>query len=160
VIAARVETAVGAYGISYGAAAAIQWAGREPRVRAVVAVASFSALRKAAARYVRLCLPICGWLMTEAQIQDAISEAGKKAGFDPELASPDDAIARTQAPVLLIHGREDFLIPEVHSRILNALAPHHTKLLLLDGEGHNSIFADRHGVLSRESLAWFDRHLR
>ena len=29
----------------------------------------------------------------------------------------------------------------------------------MEGEGHNSIFSDRRGIVARESIAWFDRWL-
>src|SRR5262249_26780655 len=44
--ALAVDGPVGVMGISYGAATAIEWAAREPRVKAAVAVAPFASLRE------------------------------------------------------------------------------------------------------------------
>lgn len=52
------EGAVGVLGVSYGAAVALQWAGRDPRVRAVVALESFADARLAVRQYTRAVLTV------------------------------------------------------------------------------------------------------
>jgi pimeloyl-ACP methyl ester carboxylesterase len=84
---------IGVFGISYGAAVGIQFAARDRRVRAVVAVASFSSLRSVIPRYVRLFFPVRGWFMSEGQIQAAIDRAAERAGFDPDGADVGEAMA-------------------------------------------------------------------
>jgi pimeloyl-ACP methyl ester carboxylesterase len=151
---------IGVFGISYGAAVGIQFAARDRRVGAVVAVACFSSLRTAIPRYVRLFLPVFGWFMSEAQIQAAIDRAAERAGFAPDGADAGEAMARVRAPVLLIHGKGDWLIPPHHSQTLFRAGNPSTELVLLDGYGHNSIFRDSRGELKRESLNWFARWLK
>jgi pimeloyl-ACP methyl ester carboxylesterase len=102
-----------------------------------------------------------GWLISTPAIQHAVTEAGRIGGFDPDDASPLRAIQRTKAQVLLIHGKDDHKIPSAQSRRLHAAAPDHSRLVLLDGEDHDSILAgDSAGVVLRESLDWFDRWLK
>jgi uncharacterized protein len=150
---------VGAMGVSYGAATAIEWAGADPRLAAVVAVAPFASLRAVVPVYARRMFPGVGALLPGSLIESAIARAGRTGGFDPDLASPADAIARTRAPVLLIHGSADEDIPPKHSEAIHARAPDHSEVVIVDGETHNTIAADRSGVLWERALAWFKREL-
>lgn len=152
---------VGVFGPSFGGGVAIQFAGRDPRVRAAVSVCGFTSMRDVTPRVVRMYTPIVGWFLLDSTVQKAVTESGRIAGFDPDQASPLDAIRRTDARVLLIHGREDKKIPPSHSERLHAAAADHSRLLLLDHEGHDSILAgDAGGNVMRETLGWFDEWLR
>lgn len=149
---------VGVMGVSYGAATAIEWAAVEPRVAAVVAVAPFQSLRAVVPVYVERFLPGVGGLIPDLLIGRAIARAGRTGGFDPDQ-SPLEAITRTRAPVLLVHGREDVNIPPSHSEALHARALDHSELLLVEGEDHQSITADRSGILWRRAGAWLQKAL-
>jgi pimeloyl-ACP methyl ester carboxylesterase len=146
---------VGAMGTSYGAATAIQWAGAEPRVEAVVAVAPFSSLRMVVPEYLHRLVPAIAWLIPDVSIDRALARAGRLADFDPARSSPLEAIARARAQVLLVHGRQDRNIPCSQSEALHARAPSHSQLLLLDGEDHLTIAADRRGRVWAAALPWF-----
>ncbi|HEU0202740.1 MAG TPA: alpha/beta fold hydrolase [Burkholderiaceae bacterium] len=50
----------------------------------------------------------------------------------------DQWIARTKAPVLIVHGEEDALIPVAHAHGLSALRPD-AQLLTVRGAGHNDV---------------------
>ncbi|HEY4013918.1 MAG TPA: alpha/beta fold hydrolase [Polyangiaceae bacterium] len=144
---------VGVMGNSYGAATAIQWAGRDARVRAVVAVSPFASLRAVVPGYLPLRLPA-------AFVDRAIARAGVRGGFDPDAASPVDAIARTRAPVLLIHGAKDVRIPPWHSERIHAAGRDHSELVLVDGEGHDTVPGARATHLAERAADWFGKHLR
>ena len=146
---------VGVYGASYGGATAIMLASIDSRVDAVVSVAAFASMREEVPRYIRHIL--LGRWIPSTVIEASIDRAGRIAEFNPIDASPQNAIARTQAPVLLIHSRADEKIPYQQGESLHAAAKGHSELILVEGEGHDSIFSDRKGILSRASLAWFNR---
>jgi pimeloyl-ACP methyl ester carboxylesterase len=143
---------VGAMGTSYGAATAIEWAGIDPRVTAVVAVAPYESLRAVVPGYAPVPLPA-------SFVDGCIDEAGARAGFDPDLASPLAAIAKTRAPVLLVHGRSDERIPFAHSEHLFAAAPDHAELVLVPGAGHESIMNDTSGDIRTRAPRWFRDYL-
>ena len=153
---------VGVFGPSFGGGIAVQFAGRDPRVGAVVSVCGFTSMRDVTPGVVRMYAPVpVKWLLLDSSIQRAVTEAGRIGGFDPDAASAIDAIRKTSARVLLIHGKLDRKIPPSHSERLHAAAPDHSRLILLDGEDHDSILAgDAGGVVLRESVAWFDEWLR
>jgi pimeloyl-ACP methyl ester carboxylesterase len=141
---------VGVMGISYGGAIAIEWAGRDPRVRAVVAIAPFASLRSVVPGYAPVPLP-------PSFVSGAIDIAGREGGFDPDAASPVLAIARSNAPVLLIHGQDDHRIPAWHSQLILAARRDNTELLLVAGAGHRSIADDP--VIREHAPVWLAQHL-
>ncbi|HEY8945964.1 MAG TPA: alpha/beta fold hydrolase [Polyangiaceae bacterium] len=149
---------VGVLGVSYGAAVAIQWAAADERVQAVVAVAPFTSLNAVVRNYVHYYVPGVAGLIPDWFVQQGIDRAGELGGFDPARASPLAAIARTRAPVLLLHGEDDAHIPPEHSRALHAAAPAHSKLVVLPHEDHFSLLSMDGGVDDR-SIAWFRRRL-
>ena len=149
---------VGVYGVSYGAATAIMLAGGDPRIEAAVAVAPFTSLHDIAPRYIRRYLTF-GRLLTDGWIADAVRSGGKIAGFDSKQASPIDAIKRAKGHVLLIHGKADDHIPCTHSKRLAAAGQPGTRLVLIDDEDHNTIMRDRTGIMTKETIAWFEQWL-
>jgi hypothetical protein len=54
---------------------------------------------------------------------------------------------------VLLHGSEDRKIPPSHSAALHGAAPDHSRLIVVAGEGHDSIMTDRSGVLAGEGIA-------
>ncbi len=150
---------LGVYGISYGGATAIHLAARDGRVDTVVSVASFSDMRKVVPRFVRQFVPIAGWFVTDEQIQRMIDEAGRRAGFDPDRASPVHAIRRTDIPILLVHGKEDSVVPLSQGKALHRAAPDHTKLRVVEGEGHLGLVFGLPEKTLDAVVRWFDRRL-
>jgi pimeloyl-ACP methyl ester carboxylesterase len=143
---------VGVMGVSYGAATAIEWAGIDSRIEAVVAIAPFESLARVVPGYSPIPFP-------GPFVRGAIAAAGRRGGFDPELASPLVAITETHAPVLLIHGKADEKIAVWHSEDLHAKAPDHSELVEIDDETHETITGDRTGTISTRAPAWFRTNL-
>jgi pimeloyl-ACP methyl ester carboxylesterase len=144
---------VGVMGHSYGASTAIQWAGRDARIGAVVAVAPFASLREVVPGY----LP---WELPEALARRVIHRAGVLAGFDPDEANAASAVAHTHADILLVHGSADRRVPAWHSERIRAAAAGHAELVLVDGAGHDSIAGLPKTQLARRSIEWFRTRLR
>jgi pimeloyl-ACP methyl ester carboxylesterase len=150
---------LGVYGISYGGATAIQLAGLDPRVKAVVSVAAFSTMRDAVPGYVRSLTLGLGWLLPDSVYQNAIDKAGEQGGYDPDLTSALTAIQKTNARVLLIHGQSDLLVSSDHAVRMREAARDRTKLVLLPFDGHTSVWLDRKGEIRQHSVEWFGRWL-
>ncbi len=146
---------VGAYGTSYGGAVALMLAGRDPRVQAVVTIAAFSTMREVVSLNIRRYL-VVGPLLADAWVDDVIDRAGQLADFNPDDASPLTAVARTKARLLIVHGTADAKVPASQAKALHAAARDHSRLILIEGEDHDSIMLDRPGTLGREVPAWFE----
>lgn len=147
---------LGALGTSYGAATAIQLAGRDPRVRSVVAISPFASLREVVPAYAHWMLGPAAWLIPDPWIDSVIDEAGQRAGFDPDAACPRCVAPERSGPLFLIHGREDRRIPWDQSRRIRD-AGGQVELWVVDGAGHLDVGAAP-GVAEAVD-AWFDSHL-
>lgn len=135
-LAARPEVdaaRLGLVGKSMGGAAAILAAADDPRVRALVIDSAFSDLTgivdHALAEYhapralVRpLLLRLAGW----------------RAAYDPSALRPLDAMRRVRAPVLLLHGEVDTIVPIFQAEALAAAAAGHCTLVRLPAIDHNT----------------------
>jgi len=145
----------GAYGFSYGASVAVELGARDPRVRAVVAVAPFSTLRGVVADYRHRYLPALLGAVPDAWFESAIDDAATLADFDPDRSAPLLAVAQSNANLLLIHGTSDTQVPVRHSQALFGAARGNASLLTVVGADHATMPADATGVVRRETVAWF-----
>jgi putative CocE/NonD family hydrolase len=142
---------IGIYGVSYGATTSIHLAALDPRVRAVVAVEPFGMVRPELAHF--------GALVPRQTFEEALNQAGRTAGFDPRASDAADAIGRTSAPVLLMHGTDDWIVPYWNSVLLRQEAVAPCELVSFPQRGHQSLWLDWDGELARRAVAWFDRWL-
>ena len=152
-----IQPPLGAIGFSYGAATAIQLAGRDARVRAVVAVASFESMKRVVHDYVKRFLPLP--VVSDARIDRSIVTAGQMAGFNPSKAAPVDAIRKAQAHVLLAHGTADRRIPIAHAEAIHRAAPRRSQVLRLRSADHLGALRDRTGQVKRAMLRWLNRFM-
>ena len=118
-------------GHSLGAAVALQAAAIEPRIRAVVAVSSFSDLRTIASER--------AFYFPKWSLGPAFARAERDGGFVVDDVSPVRAAAAISVPVLLVHGADDRNTLPIHSaRVLKAL--HGNKqLITVPNAGHNDV---------------------
>jgi pimeloyl-ACP methyl ester carboxylesterase len=151
---------VGALGVSYGAAVAIQWAAIDRRVKAIVVMEPYCDFRDIAHDASYFVLGKWRRFFSSHDIDTAVNHAGKVGGFDPRDASPVRAIAQTSAPVLIIHSRSDQLIPWQHSQRLHNAAPMHSKLVLMTGPSHFNLWIKSKQIIREASLDWFQRYLK
>jgi len=150
---------VGVYGTSYGAATAILYAGADPRVKAVVAVAPFDSLRAEAPYFGKHILPVPGLFLSPQDFADIVNRMGRIAQFDPDAQTPLTAIRKTTAHVRLFHGDADLITPSDCSRRLAAADPDRTELTILKGQGHLELSFDPFGELHVQTRDWFDHYL-
>ena len=150
---------LGVYGISYGATTSIHLAAIDRRVRAVVAIEPFSSAREEVPHFARTVAPGIGALISDKTFQDSLSEAGRIADYDPDEADAVKAIQQTSAPVLIMHGMNDWIVPHEQSERLHAAARDHSELVLVPYLGHVTMWFDPGGQVARRSHDWFDRWL-
>lgn len=118
-------------GWSYGAAVSLQAAKARQDLAFVVADASFASLRdialqQAARMYGR-------W--TAVFVPGALAISGLRAGFDPALASPRDAVHDLATPVLLVHSVTDEFTPYQQSESIYANSDHAHTVIRLSHRG-------------------------
>ena len=109
---------------SMGAAQLLQALEVEPNFCAVAVESSFSKFREIA--YDRMGQPfhIGPWIgrtLFRPVVESAFLYARWKYHLNMETVSPEDAVAQTHVPVLLIHGQDDSNIPVRHSRRIRSV---------------------------------------
>ena len=154
-----VQGPLGVYGISYGATTSIHLAGIDSRVQAVAAVAPFSSMRDVVPDYSRTVLPGVERLISDDDLQNAVDVSGLKGHFDPDHSSALEAIRRTEAPVLILHGTDDWLVPPYHALRLHEAAPERSELVFVPKTGHIKIWFDPTGEVAIQSRNWLMRWL-
>lgn len=150
---------LGAYGVSYGATTAIHLAGKDARVRSVVAVAPFSNMRDVVPDFGRTVLPVVGSLVSDDTLDAAVTKAGETGNFDPDLSNACDAMRTAEARILVIHGKEDWMVPTYHGVRLHEAAPKTSQLILLPFTGHLTAWLDPTGTVAKHARDWFDESL-
>ncbi len=150
---------LGVFGISYGATTSLHLASIDPRVKAVVAVAPFDSMREEVPHYWRTFTLGMGNLISDATFQEAIDRAGQAGGFNPDAAVAREAVKRTSASVLIMHGLEDRLVPAGNGAAIHAASPEGNELVLLPELGHTSIWFDPEGEVAARAVNWMDRHI-
>lgn len=142
-------------GGSYGAAVAIQAAGIDGRIDAVIAMEPFTSLKECAPDFAKEQFGFFAILMGEKEICKIVDRAGEIANFDPDLNTPLDSVRQVDAPILFIHGRDDKHIPFRHSQELNDAACC-GKLVIVDGKNHmNLAFEDIYPIRD-EIIDWLE----
>lgn len=102
----------GVLGGSLGAAVALQWAGIDPRVKAVVAVAPFAELSSE----LQFFYKVHGVTAWQAFLVEAAAQ--REGRFRIDDVSPLAAVGNMETPILLAHGRQDDMVPVTESRRL------------------------------------------
>lgn len=108
-----------ALGESMGAGIALQSAGYDPRIEAVVAEAPFASLQEAAYDYAGLReLPWLGKTLMAPGAWLLVYRDERAAGFPAAEVSPQKAVAGRSFPVLLICDKADHALPCRHSEMI------------------------------------------
>lgn len=146
---------IGLVGMSFGAATSLQLAAFDARVESVVALGSFASFRDVVHDQLPLFLGALAWFIPDGTIDEAVDLAGARGGFDPAAASPERVIARTEARILLIHGRDDWLVPLEHAQRNLAASGGRAELLVLEDVGHAFLLGSRLEPIVKACSAWF-----
>jgi len=147
-------------GESMGAAQLLQSIGPGTHFCAVVAESSFSNFREIG--YDRMGQPfgLGPWLgrtFLRPLVEAAFLRARWKFNLDLRRVSPEDAVATTQVPVLLIHGQIDSNIPVRHSRRIHSRNPK-TVLWEVPNADHCGAISTAPREFERRVLGWFGDH--
>lgn len=143
-----------------GAAQLLQSLSVEPNFCAVAAEGSFSSFRQIA--YERAARPFhagpwMGRTLFRPLIDSAFVYARWKYGIDFDQVSPIDAVAKSQVPVLLIHGQIDKTIDVRHSRLIAARSAR-VVLWELPNTGHSNAIDTEPHDLEQRLTSWFHDH--
>ncbi len=148
------------FGESMGAAELLQAVDEAMRFCAVAAEAPFSTLRETA--YDRIgqyfhAGPWVGRIMFRPIVEVAFAYTRLKYGLNMERVSPEEAVAATHVPVLLIHGQSDTNIPIRHSFRI-AARNSHVVVWQLPHTGHSNAIDTSPQELETRLVQWFGMH--
>jgi alpha-beta hydrolase superfamily lysophospholipase len=144
-------------GESMGAAQLLQSLAAEPNFCAIVAESSFSTFREIA--YDRMgqqfhAGPWVGRTVLRPVVEIALLLARVEDHVNLAEASPEDAAAHSNVPVLLIHGTADSNIPVRHSRRIRSRFPR-VQLWEVAGADHCGAISIAPDEFQHKVLDWF-----
>lgn len=131
---------IAVFGHSVGAGAALLAASRRPDIAAVVSLAAFAHPAEMMRRW------LTGKGLRSPWLQAALLNYVQRViGFRFDDIAPIHTIARSQCPVLLLHGEDDDTVPADDARrLLAAAARDNVRLRLLAGSHDEFAEIDRH----------------
>jgi alpha-beta hydrolase superfamily lysophospholipase len=141
-------------GLSMGAAILLQSLPTEPRICAAVAESPFSSFRDIGVYRTGNILGATT-VLPQAFVAAGFAYARMRYGVNFDRVSPEDSIALSQTPVLLIHGTGDTNIPIAESRIIRQRRPKDTELWEVEGARHVRCYAAAGPEYETRVLAWF-----
>jgi alpha-beta hydrolase superfamily lysophospholipase len=144
---------------SMGAAQLLESLATDPHFCAVAAESSFATFREIA--YDRMGQPFhlgpwVGRTILRPLVEVAFLRARWKYHLDMRQVSPEDSVATTTIPVLLIHGQLDSNIPVRHSRLIHARNPK-TQLWEVPATDHCGTINTAPQEFEHRLLAWFKK---
>src|SRR5215470_8871334 len=149
-----------ALGESMGGGIALQAAGADPRIEAVVAEASFANLQEAAYDYAGLRkYPWLGKTLLAPGAWLMVYRGGKLAGFPASEVSPVKAVASRPFPVLIICDEEDHALPCRHSEMIFRAARGPKEFWRVPRAWHTAALGYEPEEFRKRVLGFFD-HLR
>jgi dipeptidyl aminopeptidase/acylaminoacyl peptidase len=151
-------------GESMGAALLLESLLAEPGFCAVVAESPFASFREAS--YDRLAerLDAGAWLgrtLLRPAVETGLLYARWKYGVDLEQDSPENAVAASRVPVLLIHGLKDKNLPPRHSEMIVAHSSSRKPAVELwepAEAGHTGAAGAEPAEYERRVIGWFESH--
>jgi alpha-beta hydrolase superfamily lysophospholipase len=150
-----------ALGESMGAGIALQSAGADPRIEAVVAEASFANLREASYDYAGLRKsPLLGKTLFAPFSWTLLYRGEKAAGFPLAEISPMKAVAARAFPVLLICDEKDEALPCRHSEMIYAAARGPKDLWKVPRAFHTAALGFQPEEFKRRVLAFFATYVK
>jgi pimeloyl-ACP methyl ester carboxylesterase len=145
-----------ALGESMGAGIALQSAGVDSRIEAVVAEASFANLREASYDYAGLRrYPWLGKTLLAPGTWTLVYRGESIAGFPAAEVSPEKSVAGRAFPVFLICDAEDVALPCRHSEMIYAAARGPKQLWIVPRAFHTAALGFQPDEFRRRVLSFF-----
>jgi uncharacterized protein len=155
-IASEYPAHIFALGESMGAGIALQSAGADARVEAVVAEAPFANLREASYDYAGLQrYPLLGKTLFAPGAWVMLARGESLAGFPAAEVSPERAVASRAFPVYLICDAEDRVLPCRHANRIYAAARGPKVLWVVPEAFHTSALGYQPEEFRRRVLGFF-----
>lgn len=152
------------YGTSMGAAAILEAMRTTPGFCAVVADSPFASFREASYERMGQMFDTGDWLgrtLLRPVVSIGILWDRLRYGLNLEDASPDQAVAASRIPVLLVHGEQDTNLPIRHSLLIladNRQRQPQVAFWPVPGADHcQAIKVDPTGF-EQHVVGWFDQH--
>jgi uncharacterized protein len=145
-----------ALGESMGAGIALQSAGADPRIEAVVAESSFANLREAAYDYAGLRKsPLLGKTLFAPGTWTLLHRGEKLTGIPLAEVSPVKAVASRPFPVLLICDEKDEALPCRHTQMIYAAARGRKEIWIVPRAFHTAALGFQPEEFKRRVLSFF-----
>jgi alpha-beta hydrolase superfamily lysophospholipase len=147
-----------ALGESMGAGIALQSAGVDPRIEAVVAEASFANLQEAAYDYAGLRqYPWLGKTLFAPGAWLMVYRGEKLAGFPAAEVSPEKSVVQRAFPVLIICDGDDHALPCRHSEMIFRAARGPKEFWRVPRAYHTAALGYEPDEFRKRVLGFFDR---
>jgi pimeloyl-ACP methyl ester carboxylesterase len=135
---------IGIHACSAGSSVALEFAADRPGVRAIWLESPFAEAREMARHYLARATHVPAALLTLTSrwaVARAVARVRRELGAERtgpglERLDPLAAVARVTAPILLVHGEDDRLVPLRFTRRLAAALPPRSAVWNVAGAGH------------------------
>jgi len=147
-------------GESMGGAQLLQSLAVEPHFCSVIAESPFASLREIAYDRVGQPLHLGPWFgrtVLRPAVEFAFVYVRLKYGLNVQCASPEDVVAATSVPVLLIHGQIDSNIPLRHSLRIRSRNPN-AAIWVVPSADHCGAISTAPKEFQQRVFTWFSSH--
>ncbi|CUS76459.1 hypothetical protein JGI13_01464 [Candidatus Kryptonium thompsonii] len=125
------DVPVALFGVSLGGAIAIQTAGIDNRVSAIISEGSFANFSDLVFEHQEKKFKFASRFLTKKVLENV----ERIAGFKIDDVAPLEYVKRVSCPILYIHGKNDETVKPWHSTVLHRYTLK-GEILLVDGAGH------------------------
>ena len=149
---------VGLFGMSMGAGTAVMAAADEPAIEALVADSPYADAADLIVNEVDVRTDVPRWIIP-LFVPGSKLIAGAFFGIDVGKLTPEEAAARIEYPILVLHGEADTRIPPDHGRRVRDAAHPDSGFWLVPGAEHGDAFETFPDEYVRRVAGYFEERL-